>query len=161
MKNAYLVFNADGKFVGRGEGREPHLQDGEYFEWADSIDDVNQSVYVLDDNAREAARSELEQANRARDSQAYINKTTCAKTFLERVPDTEVKGDPSVIPDECQELKDEYTETHDLMDISPWDLARKIVSKANKSQAEALRRRQKLLALQTLAKPPPEPPNEN
>lgn len=160
MKDSWLIFNAEGKMVARGEGRMPNLQPGEYFDWYDNNELLNNSIYVQDDNEKEIAREELHNANQERDKQAYIDKAACAKAFLKRVKDGKKKGDVSVIPDDCKELKAEYEATHDLIDMTPWELARAIVKKSDTSEREAKRRRRKLLALQTLAKPPPEPPRE-
>jgi len=159
MNNAYLIFK-DGVLIGEGEGRMPNLMPGEEIKWRDSLDDVQLEPTSIHRAEMITAQDSLDVANNERDKQAYIAKAACAKEFLENVPDTGVKGDPSVIPAACQELFEEYSETHDLIDMSPWDLARLIVEKSSTATREASRRRKKLLALQALQTPAPEAPNE-
>ena len=149
----WILYNADGKCIGRGDG-ETTARDGETLVYSNDLDiepDVLEVVSNID------AMGDIMDVNGADRSAIFEEKSRIAKLYLDELKEALPHDDKNVIDyDRYPTLYDEYWLTYDLVPWTPVELATKIVDTFNAkkesgefqtaSQQEAERRRAKLLA---------------
>lgn len=163
QKDAWYLLNSEGEIVMRGSGAIPEF-DGEYtFRWRQDLESLALDPFVADHIDREVARKHIRDSDFARDPGALADKLRTFRAFLANEAASEgvvAVDDPNVINAQRYEpLYDEYWNTFDLTDHTPWTLARAGIQRARAAAAkDTQRRRYKLLARRVLERPRPSLP---
>ena len=144
MKGDRFKIMKDGQCVGHGFGYTM-LAEGETLEELDTEVEMLTDADVHKQLCERDCLNKVASAKSEDRNQAFTTKAFVFRQFLANVPDTGETGEDALpLIDQViyEELYDEYSDTHHLLDgRSPWDLCRLVKSKATKlSKKEAKRR---------------------
>lgn len=168
MKDYWITFDAvTGECTGRGFGyRDPkHISDSDVTRFRDTKEQID--VLFSDHQTKDDARVKLDRTKSLNRSQAFSMKELAARQFLADTADVTDKtlyGGPGVAAIDnnlYRPLRKEYAATYHLTNMTPWQLAESIVTRADAViDAEVQNRLDILTAEQTLALPTPPIPDE-